>query len=328
MLSVLSIDIMVDGAASLTIRVLDAPAAPVPKLSLSCKLEENMSETLEATTSLCPDLCGVFAIVLAVTSSLGLYQYSILAATCKDFHLQTQQTVTSSVNRIRDAIEQDLDEDDENPVSRFEAAYLRCKEEARSRYFLAKMMHCPPKKLKALKQYRITKMILCPREKHVDAFLLDGRASQGGPIFVTALHISARAGDLRLCETLVHLGAKINPNIFIPNDQMSADTSIDGANKSDGRDFSQYRWGLITPARLAALFGHEDVVDFLKANGGTPGVAKYAQASTSFLSPVQLPRQRLADNECWTNSNETELYYLNSYMDGTRIYPDILYKRS
>jgi hypothetical protein len=180
--------------------------------------------------------------------------------------------------------------------------------------------------------YTIAKVILNPSCDNVNSYFQVGTAGQGGPIFATALHVAAQFGEFNLCHVLVELGANINANIFIPNDQDSNDESQDACNRADGSDFSQYRWGLITPLRVARLFRHRRVAQMLLENHAVHGRTQITSIPTSSIGSIfsSLGRpgfQSLRDDACWTDENRTEIYYLNTYMNGQRVYPGILFSR-
>ena len=160
-------------------------------------------------------------------------------------------------------------------------------------------------------------------------------ADQGGPIFGTGVHIAAMLGDVGLCHLLWFRGADVNANIFIPNDQDSWDKSQEAANRDDGSDFSQYRWGLVTPLRLAITYGQDEVCCFLKTHNGIAGTATVTEnpeVSEATIGSVFATSGRpgfryLPPNSCWTNADDTEILYLNTYMHGERVYPGVLFER-
>eukprot|EP00797_Seminavis_robusta_P024798 Sro422_g139620.2 (220) ;mRNA; f:2415-3074 len=156
------------------------------------------------------------------------------------------------------------------------------------------------------------------------------KSCQGGGIFVTSLHFAAGNGDADLCRLLLTRGASVNPNIFIPNDLSSLDQTEETSNRDDGAYASQYRWGFITPMRLAMTFGHADVVELLRGHGGI--ACETVQVPCKEISwklgfqcfcqdrlDDELPP--LPDGACWTRQgNEEELYYKNTrsdQLDGT-----------
>lgn len=156
-----------------------------------------------------------------------------------------------------------------------------------------------------------------------------GRASQGGTIFLSSLHYAAAVGDADLCSLLLSRGASVNPNISIPNDGDSIDKGVPASNRNDGTDASQYRWGLITPLRLAVTFGLVEVAELLRSYGGEVGNVVEVICNGDAL-PVTLSfrimdckcRERglgdlrhLADGSCWVRETNDEIYYLNTFID-------------
>jgi hypothetical protein len=155
-------------------------------------------------------------------------------------------------------------------------------------------------------------------------YLPIGGSGQGGLVYVSCLHLAAAIGDLQLCRILVARGASINANIFIPNDQDSRDKSARASNRDDGMDFSQYRWGLITPLRLARTFSYEDVCNFLLHGGGilaTDVVAGVTIRNT--FESISLPS--LGSNSCWISQDGKQLMFKNTYMNGDRRYQEVLF---
>ena len=181
--------------------------------------------------------------------------------------------------------------------------------------------------------YQVARLVVMPSLDRIDTLFQIGSASQGGPIYGTALHIVALLGEFTLCQALVDLGANLNANLLIPNDQDSDDKSISASNKDDGSDFSQYRWGWITPLRLARLFRHREIAQMLLENGGVLGRSQNTSLPLGFMvgSTFAVGRpgfRSLPDDACWTSadSSKTEIYYLNTYMNGQRVYPSILFE--
>lgn len=166
------------------------------------------------------------------------------------------------------------------------------------------------------------------RSRNMECLFKEQSASQGGPIFVTAMHVAARIGDTALCQMLCRMGALLNSNILIPNDQMSHGGQ---PNLADGSDFSQYRWGLVTPMRLAYTFGAVSTHAWFSQNGGNLGSALHTQLPQEFMMGSTFARRgapgfsHLPDATCWTNDEESMIFYLNTYMDGERVYPNVLY---
>mmetsp|Transcript_14818 Transcript_14818/g.32188 ORF Transcript_14818/g.32188 Transcript_14818/m.32188 type:complete len:182 (-) Transcript_14818:176-721(-) len=148
---------------------------------------------------------------------------------------------------------------------------------------------------------------------------------------MSCLHLAAAVGDLQLCRLVISRGVLPNNNIFIPNDQGSWDDSPTASNGDDGSDFSQYRWGLITPMRLARSFKHCDVCTYLQKNGGTIGREVVAHKRSSMLygligfTITEYVLLSLYPNSCWVSEDRTKIMFKNTYMNGDRIYPDILF---
>lgn len=175
------------------------------------------------------------------------------------------------------------------------------------------------------------------RSRNLDQLFQERCASQGGPIMVTAMHVGARLGDTSLCRMLHNLGASMNPNILIPNDQ---DSYGGEPNRADGSDFSQYRWGYITPMRLAHTYGNVSAASWFRQNGGDLGVALRTHLpgrdpslqdfptmlGSSFARIGAVGFHHLPRGACWTNAEENAIYYLNTYMNGERQYPNELYE--
>eukprot|EP00931_Biecheleriopsis_adriatica_P046829 TRINITY_DN26940_c0_g1_i1.p1 TRINITY_DN26940_c0_g1~~TRINITY_DN26940_c0_g1_i1.p1 ORF type:complete len:722 (+),score=100.54 TRINITY_DN26940_c0_g1_i1:123-2288(+) len=195
--------------------------------------------------------------------------------------------------------------------------------------------------INAAKERGLPFSVTFARVKCMDQLFREGRASQGGPILVTAMHVAARLGDTSLCHVLSRAGAEINPNIHIPSDQGESRRP----NCADGTDYSQYRWGLITPMRLAHTFGAVSATAWFRNNGGDAGGVQHTQLpGMGDVEPfpgsgIRMPMvgstfarlgapgfSHLAENSCWTSTEENMIYYLNTYMHGARLYPDVLYE--
>lgn len=182
-------------------------------------------------------------------------------------------------------------------------------------------------------RWKITSMAIAQYGEGLDRYFKVRNASQGGPIFITGLHFAAMTGDLLLCRLLLTRGASVNHNIFIPNDQDSNDKSEQAANCDNGYDWSQYRWGLITPLRMAITFGSNEVVNALKECNGKAGKAYVTSIpKPTLVSLVSLMSgghrfPSLPEEGCWTNEAGTEMMYLNTYMYGERTYPNLLFER-
>jgi hypothetical protein len=185
----------------------------------------------------------------------------------------------------------------------------------------------------SLQQFYLSKLaVRTGGIRHI--FILESRLGQGGPMYVTPLHVAARLGDGEMCKILLKANASVNANIFLPNDQHSHDKSPAAANKADGSDWSQYRWGMITPMRMALTFGHKAACAVLQEHAGQPGGTIHTRLPRGGLIGGYFARagrpgfETLPDGTCWTNSDETAIFALNVYMKGDRVYPETLYDRS
>jgi hypothetical protein len=171
---------------------------------------------------------------------------------------------------------------------------------------------------------RVHTLLLSRYGVELNEYIEIGQMAQGGLAYVTPVHFAAMKGDLGLCQLLKIRGANINANIFIPNDQHSQDTSEEAANRDDGYDFSQYRWGTITPLRIAITFGFDDIARFLEANGGKPSTAIKASFRPRIGSVFKI-LPRLPTNGCWVDQERKQLLVKNTYMHGDRVYPEIIF---
>ena len=200
-----------------------------------------------------------------------------------------------------------------------------------------------------LLKYEIYVMALTKSGKDLNFYFDLKEASQGGPIKVTGLHLAALYDDVDLCRLLIDRGANFQPNICIPNDQQSNDRSIEASNKMDGSDWSQYTWGYITPRRLANILGNHNVEEFLSkheeivcsqtSGGSPPGIIidRIARPKVAIMQRYTIgsvfakqgnpgfPNIRQCD--CWISETGDAIFYINTYMHGDRVYPDILFRR-
>merc|ERR1712008_541992 len=105
--------------------------------------------------------------------------------------------------------------------------------------------------------------------------------------------------------------------------------------------------GLVMPTRVAQTFGAVAATAWFQRNGGDPGQALHTQLPGmdgmgvkiypgsglrlpmwgSTLARIGAPGfGHLPDHSCWTSSDENVIYYLNTYMNEERLYPDALYE--
>lgn len=100
-------------------------------------------------------------------------------------------------------------------------------------------------------------------------------------------------------------------------------------NLSDGCAWSQYQWGLVTPLRVAKTFCQARLERLLLDQGGHAGTAVHTRMTKrgSAFARLGSPGFDSLNNnsECWTNADETTVYFLHSYMQGDRVYPQRLY---
>jgi len=134
-------------------------------------------------------------------------------------------------------------------------------------------------------------------------------------------------------------GASVNVNILIPNDGSSENTSIEASNRMDGSEFSQYRWGLITPLRLAMTSENSEAIDLLNNSGGDAGGAEEVIRDGNAIPIYFLSfngcgcRRRhlsslpeLPDGSCWVRKDSSdEIYYTNTFENGNEVHHHVLF---
>ena len=171
-------------------------------------------------------------------------------------------------------------------------------------------------------KFRITKMVITAHHKEcVKKYFNISKLTQAGPLMVTAMHFAAIYGDLSLLRLLIMRNGdndssiNVNPNVLIHNYYNT-----------------NYVFGLITPLRLAMLFKHHHVVEYLRSIGGRPGqflvaTLRYYTIGSSFAirGAPGFPRLNSEDSH-WTNDDGTQILYIDYFMDGQRVYPGILFQ--
>ena len=77
------------------------------------------------------------------------------------------------------------------------------------------------------------------------------------------------------------------------------------------------------------MFGFVDVQELLVDAGGNPGgtVIAHRTVGSIFANRRNLGFPPLPRSACWTNRQGDELMYLNTYMNGERVYAELLFKK-